>query len=232
MRAFSTFATIQAMDSKTKARRRAVVHLVELAMRAEHEGLDGDDLEALDAATAVLDAHRGRVELAQARSEITFLVERVLAPLYEEVQAAPGMTVEMVEAELVKRASRCGYDLSREALDDLVLLPDEINGKGPIKAAAEAMGAVLRRDERTILRWKAGSDRFPMNMHGRSGTRAANVLLHLAGLLRIEAAEDGKEALVSRLTAVIQKITEPPPLAPPPLPHPPGLFPPSEDIPD
>lgn len=217
------------MDAKTKARRRAVVHLVELAMRAEHEELKEHDREALDAATAVLDAHRGSVELAQARSEITFLVESVLAPLYEEVQAAPGMTVEQIEVELVKRASECGYNLTRQALDDLVLLPDEITGKGAIKAAAEAMGAVLRRDERTILRWKAASDGFPMNMHGRSGTRAANVLLHLAGLLRIEAAEDGKEALVSRLTAVIQKITEPPPLVPP---HPPGLLPPSEDIPD
>jgi hypothetical protein len=206
-------------DEDTKARRRAVVHMVELAMRAEHEEIDAEARAALDEASNVLAAHRQRVEWRQMQSEITFLVERVLVSVYEHVQANPKMTEAEVEAHLVAEARRCGFELSRDVLDDLVLLDDEITGPGAVKAASEAVGAALGRTGRSILNWMAESEGFPPNMSTRSGTRAANTLLHLAGLLRIEAAEQGREPLVKRLTAVIEFIQGKPVVAPPPTPE-------------
>lgn len=206
------------LDKDTKARRRAVVHMVELAMRAEHEELDDEARAALDEAAKVLDTHRQRVEWRQMQSEITFLVERVLVPVYEHVQANPRMTETEVEAHLVAEARRCGFELSREVLDDLVLLEDEITGPGAVKAASEAVGAAVGRSGRSILNWMAESEGFPPNMITRSGTRAANVLLHLTGLLRIEAAKQGREPLVKRLTAVMDFIQGKPAVASPPVP--------------
>jgi hypothetical protein len=205
-------------DKDTKARRRAVVHLVELAMRAEHEELDDEARTALDEVAKVLDAHRRAVEWRQMQNEITFLVERVLVPVYEHVQANPTMTEPEVEAHLVAVARRCGFEFSREVLDDLVLLEDEITGPGAVKAASEAVGAALGRAGRSILNWMAESEGFPPNMSTRSGTRAANALLHLAGLLQIEAAEQGREPLVKGLTAVMDFIQGKPVVAPPPVP--------------
>lgn len=225
-----------AMDPKTLVLRRAVVHLAELAMRMEHERISEEDRAAMEEAAQVLDANRRRIEWNQMQAEITFLVENVLAPIYEHVQAHPEMTVAEVEARIVEDSSRCGFDLSREVLDDVVLLADEINGKGAVKAAAEAVGEALGRDGRTILRWKADAKPLPPNMGARSGTRAANILVYVAGLLRLEAAADGRERLVERLSTVIQAIVGPPAVAPPPdaatrpcVPPEPGRH---EDVPD
>jgi hypothetical protein len=204
-------------DHDTKAQRRAVVHMVSLAQRAEHEELDDEARAALDEATRVLDAHRRSVERKAEQAQLKYLLERVLVPVYEHVQAHPKMTETEVEARLVEEARACGFELPREALDDLVLLEDEITGPGAVKAASDALGAAVNRSGRTILTWKSKLKALAPNMTTRSGVRAANMLLHVAGLLRLEAAEQGRDRVVARLTSVIEFILGKPTVAPPPL---------------
>lgn len=226
------FATIRTMkpDAETQARRRAVVHLVELAMRAEHDEIDDEDRAALDEAAKVLDAHRRSVEWRMMQGKIKFLVEQVLVPLYKTVQEHPELTVEEIEARLAEEARQFGFELDREILDDLVIGADEINvSGGPVKAASEAVGFAVGRTGRSILTWMSEAFAFPPNMSGRPGIRAANMLLHLAGLLRIEAAEHGREPLAKRLTSVIDFIQGYTAAAPPPTLEVKPLVPPHND---
>jgi hypothetical protein len=238
LRTFTRLITIIAMRSKDVARaRRAVFMMLNLAFAEERGANDAESASVFSKVVDLLARHDGRARGRRDRSSDASLLFDVVVPVYRAVEAGALHDVEDVRQALAERGEKLGFDLDDHALNDLVVLGDEIKGKGgAVDAAVAAFAARTGTTKRAVYkRLSAASSKFMRKRGLLSATppsrmnydfiELVNLALYAADVLHGVAYAQGSRRVADRLregrAALLRSATEfgtacaPPPPPPP-----------------
>jgi hypothetical protein len=151
---FTGSTTITAMSNKDVARaRRAVFMMLNLAFAEERGANDEASASVFSKVVDLLARHDERLRGRREKSSDASLLFDVVVPVYRLVEAGDLNDVDAVRHALDARGEKLGFRLDDDTLNDLVVLGDEIKGKGgAVDAAVAAFAARTGTTKRGVYK--------------------------------------------------------------------------------